>query len=398
MESSPAAMNRIHGHYRALARGRAPAAGRALAMWRLKPLLRALRTLRRRWPRRARALAQLLQVPWFAAAYRVDPESYYRHRLDLNWARRNDYIFHDEIVDVLEDLNTRLSPQDSDDLADKRRFWRRCTDAGLPTIEVLADFEGGRVREFAPRAAFAQDLFSKYAARWCGEGATAWRHEGGERGAEPDSQGGGEGSGRYRGEGRVLALDELLAHLGAAARTQPIVLQPRIANARELRPISGRGVSTARIITVRRGDAEPEVALASYRMPCGEQVADNFAAGGIATAIDLASGRLGPGVRKARPDAAPLRDHPDSGAPIQGAVLPHWAAATALAVAAHRVFSRMASVGWDVAITDDGPVLVEGNGVWCVDLAQVSHGRPLADSIIPQAIAGHLAALGHEDR
>jgi hypothetical protein len=35
------------------------------------------------------------------------------------------------------------------------------------------------------------------------------------------------------------------------------------------------------------------------------------------------------------------------------------------------------SVGWDIAITADGPTLIEGNVAWCPELMQQVTGVPL---------------------
>jgi hypothetical protein len=125
-------------------------------------------------------------------------------------------------------------------------------------------------------------------------------------------------------------------------------------------------------------------------MAHGELIADNFAAGGLAAPVDLARGTLGLARRRARP-FVPVEEHPDSGHPIEGTAVPFWNEALDLAIDAHREFRDMASVGWDVAITESGPVLVEGNAIWGVDSAQITHQRPLADTAVPACLLAHFA-------
>jgi hypothetical protein len=71
--------------------------------------------------------------------------------------------------------------------------------------------------------------------------------------------------------------------------------------------------------------------------------------------------------------------HPDTGAPIAGAVLPGWERVldVVLRAAASVPFNRMA--GWDVLVDREGePVILEANGNSDVNLLQV-HGGLLAD-------------------
>jgi hypothetical protein len=378
-ERDPPGMQALHTHYRRLRfgpPGSTDARGRRLDRswwWHTDPVYRGLRAFGETVSVHPRKVRQLFQVPLFAAQFRVDPQAYYQYRLYDRWARRRDYVFHDEIVVLLNALNARLSPQDTAELSDKRLFHDRCVSARLPAIPIIAAFErGARCGEMPadPR----RDLFAKFANRYCGEGASSWRYR----------------DGAYTSGGATEDFRGLMTRLARTSIEYPVIVQPRIDNHEALVPISGRGLSTARVITLRWPGGEPQVVLASYRMPVGNLVADNFAAGGLACGIDLETGALQPARRKT--DDTKLRAHPDTGAPIEGCVLPHWPDVLDLAEAAHECFGSMVSVGWDIAITPQGPVLVEGNPVWCVDLAQMSNDRPLADTPIPACLIAHLEA------
>jgi hypothetical protein len=374
------AMAAIHRHYLEL-RGLPPSRHGHYAgpfsrglWWTLDPWVRGLRAFAHGFARPSANLRQLHQLPRFLAQFRVDPDAYYRYGLYRDWKRRAQYMFHDEIVAVLNDINARTSAADTEILFDKRAFRQRCREAGLPTIPIFAEFDAGVCQDVDRDDVHLQaDLFSKFANRYCGEGAALWTYE----------------DGRYRNRGELLTLGELKSLLASQATQYPIILQPRVTNHGDLATLSGNGLSTVRVITIRNPGAAPQVALACYRMPTGKSVADNFAAGGIAAGVNLETGVLGSAATKANA-ALRLREHPDSGAAIEGRTLPKWREVCDLALAAHRAFASMVSVGWDVAITADGPVLVEGNAVWCVDLAQISSGRPLAATPIPACLSQYL--------
>jgi hypothetical protein len=188
-----------------------------------------------------------------------------------------------------------------------------------------------------------------------------------------------------------LTLTELYAALRVQSFEHPLILQPRIVNHPDLQALSGRGLSTVRVMTVRDTSGVIEAAIACLRMAVGPLVADNFGAGGLASPVALDDGRLGPAVFKSRPGV--FAAHPDTGADILGRNLPHWPEVTRLAVAAHREFKALPSIGWDIAITEDGPVIVEGNSEWGTNVIQLSHQKPLDATVIPARLAEHLDRL-----
>ena len=109
--------------------------------------------------------------------------------------------------------------------------------------------------------------------------------------------------------------------------------------------------------------------------------------------VDPATGRLGPALRQQGRALVPAERHPDSGAVIEGFALPHWEAARALALRAHDAARAVPAFGWDVALTPDGPVLIEGNQWSNPDIAQAPTGRPLGDTPYVAALNAHLRTL-----
>ena len=128
--------------------------------------------------------------------------------------------------------------------------------------------------------------------------------------------------------------------------------------------INPASLNTIRVLTLRPEAGEDAfVAAAVHRFGgAGTGVVDNFSAGGLVAEVDVDSGRMsaaaviGPGnVLTFRPD------HPDTGAEIEGITIPHWEEAKELVVRICADLPQLDYVGWDVAITADGPVIIEGN-------------------------------------
>ncbi len=92
------------------------------------------------------------------------------------------------------------------------------------------------------------------------------------------------------------------------------------------------------------------------------QPTDNFKAGGIVSLVDPETGRLSEAVADlGGPDRATFSHHPSSKAAIAGVTIPHWPAVLSLARKASEALSGLSYVGWDIAVTANGPVIIEGN-------------------------------------
>ena len=71
-------------------------------------------------------------------------------------------------------------------------------------------------------------------------------------------------------------------------------------------------------------------------------------------------------------------------------MLPDWHAALRHAKVAHRACSNIAFVGWDIAFTDHGPMLLEGNANWTADEYQSLTGEPLGHTKFATVLAARL--------
>ena len=69
-------------------------------------------------------------------------------------------------------------------------------------------------------------------------------------------------------------------------------------------------------------------------------------------------------------------NHPYTGSPIQGFRFPQWEEAMEMVKQAATMVPEMGYVGWDVAFSDKGPVLVEGNNFPGHDIYQLPEHTP----------------------
>ena len=158
---------------------------------------------------------------------------------------------------------------------------------------------------------------------------------------------------------------------------QNVVVQTPIKNCKEIAAINPYAVSTIRMVTVMGAKShEPELLCPGYmRIGCKKDSAvDNLCAGGVGVGL-TSEGKLMPyGLFKPWIGEMKCYKHPLSGVVFDGYSIPFYEEACSLVKRAHRVLPTIPTIGWDVAITENGPTLIEGNDNWEISGVQIPHG------------------------
>lgn len=172
------------------------------------------------------------------------------------------------------------------------------------------------------------------------------------------------------GSGRTLTPAGLYAELAAEDEFPTWVVQERLVNHPVIAGLIGAPtLQTARLVTLVGRDGDVELLYAVFRVAVAGGASDNFRSGssgnGLAD-VAIADGRL-VSVKFAREDGLGFvrgAQIPGTGVRIAGVRLPGWDEAVDLVRRAAPAFLPARSLGWDVALTPDGPVIVETNMFW----------------------------------
>lgn len=126
--------------------------------------------------------------------------------------------------------------------------------------------------------------------------------------------------------------------------------------------IYDKSVNTLRVLTVMDRETGKAVPVAGeVRFGAHGSVVDNLAAGGVAVGIDLKTGQLSEfGICK-KGGAKRTPAHPDSQVRFADVRIPFVQEAVRAAQELHAKLGSIRIIGWDIAITADGPVFIEGN-------------------------------------
>jgi hypothetical protein len=151
---------------------------------------------------------------------------------------------------------------------------------------------------------------------------------------------------------------------------------------------TGGRLCTVRVLVLIERDG-PRVLQAALRVAQGSNMVDNMRhgeTGNSAGPVDVATGMVqrqlvDPGFRERE-----VRTHPDTGEDIVGFVLPDWEAAMELCRRASLCFGGFRALGWDVALSDRGPLLVELNAPFDMDAAQLMSKTGFRDAAVDRVL------------
>ncbi len=172
----------------------------------------------------------------------------------------------------------------------------------------------------------------------------------------------------------VEALERIVAHDDVDDENSDYLVQEVIRQHPDLERINPHSVNSVRIVTFLTRDDRVEIVAAMLRTSSSTSPVDNFSAGGVVVGIDVATGRLKREGLITTPRGRVMTRHPVTGTEFSGFQLPHWDELKKIVAQAQRVFHYIKSIGWDVAFTPQGPVIIEANQEWGTAGLQAANG------------------------
>jgi hypothetical protein len=336
--------------------------------WPLGSLSTALRTCARMRNRGqvAYGMPVLLDMYRLALRHSIPPLEYALYRFDDAERCRtmHEYVYWNDLPGLAALL--AQTGADNRDVQDKDRFAEICAGNGFPHVATLAVFDGGKQTYPATRfIPLASALWTK-----------ALRLKGGAGGAKWIRQ----GDHYCDRTGRMVPA----ADFAAECRKQDCIVQPFVENHPDIACVSNGALATLRIVTGMNGDDEAEFVAALMGLPHG---AHETVVGAILCSVDPTTGRIR---SVALPNGERISRHPDTRYPIVDLVLPHWRDSMDLVRRAHATaFPRFAFLGWDIALTQNGPVLLETNSGWGAIYHQMLDG-PLGHTAFSRLVSQYV--------
>ena len=148
--------------------------------------------------------------------------------------------------------------------------------------------------------------------------------------------------------------------------TKQYLVEDYVKQHKEMNRLCKASVNTLRIVTVRK-EGHTTVMLRAIRIGNGIRDVDNFHSGGMYTLFSDKGVITKPAMDR---EGKLFTVHPTSKVPITGFQIPYYQEAIQMALKASEKIPQVGLVGWDIAITDKGPVLIEGNELPGYDIYQ----------------------------
>lgn len=137
-------------------------------------------------------------------------------------------------------------------------------------------------------------------------------------------------------------------------------------------------VNTARVMTFN-DHGKSEILWMGLRVGNGVNAVDNFHAKGMVVAVDMETGKLkGKAIDK---DCNTYTAHPTTGVTFDGFQIPDFQQAVELVLKGALESDKILVIGWDVAFSENGPVIIEANRRPGFDVVQVLDDRGRMDMV-----------------
>lgn len=290
----------------------------------------------------------LCSMAWCALRYGAGYYDYVMFGFyDMNGKQRNTYLTRVRNKKVCELMNDySFADQFDDKLRFNQRFadflHRKTLNGETATAAELADFIRGQ-----------EAIFAKPNHGSCGKGVEKLN---------------------------TADFTDAAAMLAYIREKKLVILEHALPQHPDMARLHPQSVNSMRIVTDIVGD-EVQIAYIIVKIGRGDSCCDNSGQGGVLCRVDEATGKI----RSVATDDYfnVFEKHPDTGITFMSYQLPMVPEAIALAKQAAMVIPQMRHVGWDVAITPEGPAIIEGNEYPGTDLCQLAPHYPEKQGLWP---------------
>jgi Sugar-transfer associated ATP-grasp len=329
-----------------------------------------------------RQTVTMLQL-WFRDG--IDPPTYYS--FELYRPERMKYV--SELLTRFETKNGLFATLNhflpnvnaAKEMNDKAQFSALCVAAKIPHPALIAEISDGQLKVLGNDDALKQDIFIKPRRGMGALGTSTFQFL---------------GSDCYRhANGNVTDLAGVCSSLSAQSQHKILMAQPWLRNHKSIADIADQSLLAFRVITCLGRDGEPVVMLAMLRLlsklePHWLHLPDEE----YASEINIDTGELGLFLGdNFATSHIHMTHHPVTGSKISGRIISEWPSIMKVARDVHAVCRHRVVVGWDIALTPQGPMVLEGNSNFDVMFLQRVIGKGIGQTPLAPLLRYHLEKI-----
>ena len=159
--------------------------------------------------------------------------------------------------------------------------------------------------------------------------------------------------------GKILKLSKILDKY-------PLLFEGIIKQTKQFASFNESSVNTIRFMTTLFPNGEARVIATFIKIGRDGKCVDNAGDGGnVDACVDIDSGELKHVIRyDGIRNVTNITNHPDSNNKLDGVIIDNWDDIKAQVISFQKAFPYIKAAGWDIAVTDDGPVVIEVNDMW----------------------------------
>jgi hypothetical protein len=176
--------------------------------------------------------------------------------------------------------------------------------------------------------------------------------------------------------GDLVSDDHSIGGIYSDIVSSAFVFHERVRQHAEMNRLNPASLNTIRFDTFTDKEGNTEIISGILKMSTTNVPVDNLSTGGCGVGVDLDAGRLrktGFGKMKLY-GARVLTEHPVTRVRFEGFSIPYLKEAIEMVVRAATLMPALRLVGWDVGISEDGPVLIEGNSDYGISANDQMYG------------------------
>lgn len=162
-----------------------------------------------------------------------------------------------------------------------------------------------------------------------------------------------------RFDGKQVQLSEILG-------VNPLIFESAIHQTKQFSAFNESSVNTVRFMTALYPDGTSKITATFIKIGRTGKCVDNAGGGGnVDVCVDTQTGTIQHAIQyDGWRNIKDISHHPDNGTPLNGVVIDNWQQIKEEVLRFQQAFPYCKTAGWDIAITDEGPVVIEVNDMW----------------------------------